>query len=501
MAVSKYLEKIANGALLVIISMVFGKLFSYLYVVLVANKLGASNYGVLSLAFAILSFSSALALLGLDEGVIRYVSFYKGRKDIGSAKGTIKTALKTALNTSIVIAVLLIIFSDFISNNIFNEYDLMNLLIFVAVALPFTVTAQIFLVSFRAFQKPQYEVMIKELIEKSSKVIITFILFLFGFRLLGAAAGFVLAIILMSIISVIVFNKYILNFFSNKTQEKENKKELLNYSMPLLLKNFMWFIISWIDILMIGYFKTTSDVGIYNVALPTSSLIIMPAYSIMYLFLPVISQLYGENNMAEIKNVYKKVSKYLLLINIPIFLIIFILSEDIVSLFFGKEYLNAFLPLVILSIGYLSFSLSDISMNMLSVMKKTKTISAVIFLFALVNAVLNYILIPKYGIIGAATATSSSFVVGTILMISICYYHSKLHPFMFNYLKIILSALLTLAAVYFIKKISSYSSLLNIIVFTLLILAVYLLLILITKALDKEDIELVKDLKNKLMFK
>ena len=54
MAVSKYLEKIANGALLVIISMVFGKLFSYLYVVLVANKLGASNYGVLSLAFAIL---------------------------------------------------------------------------------------------------------------------------------------------------------------------------------------------------------------------------------------------------------------------------------------------------------------------------------------------------------------------------------------------------------------------------------------------------------------
>ena len=87
----------------------------------------------------------------------------------------------------------------------------MKLLIFVAVALPFTVTAQIFLVSFRAFQKPQYEVMIKELIEKSSKVIITFILFLFGFRLLGAAAGFVLAIIIIAYATIFRRQSYAMN--------------------------------------------------------------------------------------------------------------------------------------------------------------------------------------------------------------------------------------------------------------------------------------------------
>lgn len=496
-----HIEKIVKGAFLVLFSMVFGKLFSYLYVILVATKLGSHEYGLLSLGMAILSFASALSILGLDEGIIRFVPFYKGKNEETLLKNTILTSLKTVLNSSLFIAVLLIVFSDFISDKIFNEYELTKVILFMAIILPFGAVSNLFLVSFRAFQKPEYEVLFKEIIEKSSRLIITFILILLGFKLTGALIGFFSAVVIMFILIFITFNKKFFNIFSKEIPEKDNKKELLHYSLPLMLKNFMWFIIAWTDLLMIGYFLDTSSVGIYNVALPTSNLIIIPIYGIMYLFTPIISELYGKNSLEEIKEIYKKISKYSLLVNLPIFLTISLLSKEIVSSLFGNEYVKAALPLTILSTGYLIFSLSDISMNMLSIIKRTKTIFSIIAFFALTNVVLNYFLIPKKGLVGAAIATSLSFLVGALIMMFISYKYTKLHPFMFKYKKILFTLITTLVLTLIIKKYISFIPILNLFIFTLVILGTYFSLVYTLKILDKEDFEILSDIKSKFMKK
>ncbi len=496
-----YMEKIVKGAFLVLFSMIFGKLFSYLYVILVAVKLGSHDYGLLSLGLAILSFLSAFSLLGLDEGVLRFIPFYKGKNDQNLMKNTLLTSLKTVLNSSLFLAVLIIVFSDFISDKIFDEYELVKVILFMAIVLPFNTLSQLILVSFRAFQKPEYEVFFKELMEKLLRLIITFVLIAAGFKLAGALLGFVLSIIVVFALSLITFNKKIFNIFSKETIGRENKKELLSYSLPLMLKNFMWFIIAWTDLLMIGYFSSTSDVGIYNVALPTSTLIIVPIYGIMYLFMPIISELYGKNDMEQINDIYKKVSKYSLLLNIPIFIIIFLLSRDLILTFFGNEYLAAALPLAILSIGYLAFSLSDISMNMLSVLKKTKTIFLIIAVFAVSNIVLNYFLIPRYNILGASIATSASFFIGAVLMMTTSFYYTKLHPFMFNYIKILISLILTAVIIYLIKSQFQFNHLINLIIFITLILLIYSMLVYFFKILEKEDIELMTEMKEKILKK
>jgi len=502
MSNSDYIQKIVKGAFLVLISMVLGKFFSYLYIILVATKLGTHDYGVLSLGLAISSFLSAFSLLGLDESIIRFVSFYNGENNKEAIKGTILTSFKTVINSSVFFGILLIIFSSYLSDNIFKEYELTKVLLFVALTLPFGVGAQIFLASFRAFQKPEYEVLIKELLEKFSRLIITVILIFYGFKLTGALFGFFLAVIIMFFVAFFTFNKKIFNIYNKNIKSIENKKELLNYSLPLLLKNFMWFIVAWTDVLMIGYFKTISEVGIYNVALPTANLIIVPVYGIMYLFLPIISELYAKKKNEEIKYIYKKISKYTFVLNVPIFLIIFLLSKDIISLFFGKDYISASTPLIILSLGYLLYSLTDISMNMLSVMKKTKTIFSIIFLFGLSNIILNYFLIPKYDIIGAAIGTSISFVIGAILMVSASYKHTNLHPFMFKYYKVVIALILTFLISLSVRNLISFSPLINIISLCLIILISYTLLIILLKVFNKEDFKIIDEMKSKfLIFK
>ncbi len=495
MSNTAYIEKIVKGAFLVLVSMILGKLFSYLYVILVATKLGSHEYGILSIGMAILSFLNAFSLLGLDEGVIRFVSYFRGKNDLDSAKETIYKSFKKVLNTSIFLSILLIVFSDFISDKVFNEYKLSQVLFFMALTLPLTSTAQIFLSSFRAFQKPVYEVSIKEVLEKSSRLIITVVLIGFGFKLVGALLGFFLAALIMFLVVLSVFNVKILNIFAKETISKISNKELLNYSLPLLLKNFMWFIIAWTDLLMIGYFKTTSDVGIYNVALPTANLIIIPVYGIMYLFFPIINELGGAGNLEEIKNIYKRISKYILLVTLPLFLIISVLSQDIIRLLFGEEYIKAVIPLIILSFGYFIYSLSDISMNILSSLNKTKTIFGVIAFFAICNGIMNYFLIQTYGLIGAAISTSISFIIGGVLMIKVSHKYSKMHPFMFKYKKILVAFLITSIMAILIKRYMGFSPVLNIIIFIILISIVYITLLFKLKIIENEDIELIKNLK------
>jgi hypothetical protein len=88
---------------------------------------------------------------------------------------------------------------------------IIKVILFIAIVLPFGALSNLFLVSFRAFQKPEYEVLFKELIEKSLRLTITMILIYLGFKLTGALIGFALGVLIMFSLALITFNKKIFN--------------------------------------------------------------------------------------------------------------------------------------------------------------------------------------------------------------------------------------------------------------------------------------------------
>jgi len=88
------LRKIAKGAGIGFTGTFIGMALGYLSRMVIARFLGASDYGLVCLAFAGVSIAVSLSLVGLPAGVTRYVSFYKGKGDKGRIKGTIISALK-----------------------------------------------------------------------------------------------------------------------------------------------------------------------------------------------------------------------------------------------------------------------------------------------------------------------------------------------------------------------------------------------------------------------
>ena len=74
------LRKIAKGAGIVLTGTPIGRAFGYGSRLIIA-RLGASDYGLVTLGFAVMSIAATLSIVGIQSGIVRYVSFYKGKED------------------------------------------------------------------------------------------------------------------------------------------------------------------------------------------------------------------------------------------------------------------------------------------------------------------------------------------------------------------------------------------------------------------------------------
>ena len=494
-----YSKKIAKGALISFLGMVFGRGLTYLYVALIA-RLGSSKYGLLSLGFTIVLFLSSLAMIGLKSGIVRYISFYLGKNDNNRIKGTIVSSIKTTLPISVILTILLFFFAEKVSSLLFHNPALTPILKLFSLTIPLIVLSNIFLSVIIGYQKVGYQIGIKEIIENIIKLALTFILIYLGYDLFGAAVAYAIATFATFILSFYFMQKKIFPILNKSIKTITFTKELLKFSLPLLFVGFFVSIIKWTDVLMIGFFRTTSDVGIYNVALPTASLLVLVPTGMMALFLPVITMLYSKKKKKEIKNLTIRTSKWIFFANFPIFLVLLLFSKQILKVMFGQEYVVGSTVLSILLFAYMIDSVSHVNSSLLLMLKKTKLIFFIGGITALCNIILNILLIPSYGLVGGAIATSASLVFGYIMYAVSSYRFTKIFAIKLFYLKFVTAGILSSLIVYpLVIKIEP--SIFSIVILSLLFGLIYFVISVLLKSFDEQDKDLFLSIKNKFIRK
>ena len=287
--------------------------------------------------------------------------------------------------------------------------------------------------------------------------------------------------------------KKVFPFFKTKVIPIFFTKELFIFSFPFIFAGVLTLVIKWTDVFMIGYFRTISEVGVYNVALPTANLLVIVPTALMALFMPIITEFYSKRKFIEISIISRITSKWIFFFNFPIFLLIFLFSKEILRIMFGSEYVVGNSALLILIIGYMMLSLVHIHNSILIMMKKTKIIFYISLISAVVNVILNYYLIPKYGIIGGGIATSFSLILIYILTFKSAYKLTKIQPLRLNYFKSITSGIISFSLIYFlVGLVEKDVSFISFVSFSTLFLIIYFLLVYLLKGLDKEDKDIIK---------
>lgn len=495
------LEVISKGALIIIIGLFISKLLTYIYRLIIARFLGPESYGLISLGFSVVGIFALVAALGIPNGILRYVSYYKGKKDLTKINETVSFGFKLTFCLSLVAGVLLFFLSDLISINVFHNTELIWILKLFSITVPVLVLAYSTEMLIQAFQAVKYLVYTRYIGENIIKVGLTVILFLVGLKLLGAVIAYMIAITISLILMIYFIHKKIYhlpNIFKNYAPIK---KEILFFSIPLLLSNLFIYTFLWVDTIILGYFTKADVVGIYNAAVPSAKLIYFVPVAILTLYTPVLIE-----NYAKLKRIsgslYKTINKWIFLINLPIMLLLISFSKPFLKIFFGEVYAVGYSVLNVLVIGHFVYCFSTLAEKNLIAIKKTKTIMVNKMISGSLNVVLNIILISKYGMIGAAYATTVALFVESIIVWGQSFYYTKIIPFKWNYVKAIVCALISLIV---IKKLLSY--VFNFYNFWMLLISVslicliYLGLLILIKFFDKEDLQIVHLVQRKIGLK
>jgi O-antigen/teichoic acid export membrane protein len=490
------LSKLAKNAGISGIGEIIFNILAYTTNIVMTRTVGPSIYGVFSLANNITNITQIISTSGPGHGLLRFVAFYKGKKDFSRLKGAIIFGTKITFILSVFFAICIFYLSDIIAVRIFHNAEVGKAIKILMISLPFLTLGTIWLESIQSFQVIKYCVVTKKIFQPISRLVIMITLFLVGFKLVG--------ILIASIISAVVgffFALYYLLKISaiHKRFPKPiyEKREITSFSLPISFIQFLSIATLYTDSLMLGYFKTSFEVGVYAAVTKVALLIELPLVSFNGIFGPMVSEFYGKHEMQNVENLFKVVTKWIFALSLSVFFIFILFAQPIMGIF-GQVFRVGATALIILGVGLLINASTGASGMIITMTGRPKInlMNSIVFFF--LNIALNYFFIPRYGLIGAALATGISIGVLNILKLAEVFFILKIHPYEIKYLKPFIAGLLSFLIIYSMIYNLPSVSLFTVTVFSFVYFGLYAFLIYLFR-LEEEDKYILNLIYNKLI--
>ena len=273
------------------------------------------------------------------------------------------------------------------------------------------------------------------LTEVGMRIMVVIITSLFYFDLLNyqqLIAAYGIVYLLQSLFLLISNLKNIQ--FTTETFTIEERKSVLSYASFSTLDYASTKLISVLDILMIGYFLIPKYSGIYSIAVFVATVIRVPARAIGPITTSVVAKSWSENDMENIDDVYYKSSISLTVISGLIFLLIWI-SIDEIKLFLPEEYHEIRNIVFWLGIAFWVNASAGANGSIILTSSKYKMNLYLNIVLLTLTFITNAILIPKWGMEGAAIATFISLLFFNLLKFLFLKYRYNLQPFGINHVK------------------------------------------------------------------
>jgi len=410
MRITETKKKFAFDVGWVFISSVVVLILHFFQSPIVARYLGPDGLGLLSMTLIIMDIIGLVAGFGIGDALVKYVAEYKKQKD--RLYSLVSDAFITMLIIGVITGTTLFVCADIIAN-MFNMPRLSLLLKISALMFPFSFAGGTLIVFLNGIREMRYYAFLR--IFQASLVLAFIIAFLMvGLGVEGAVLGTILAIIITTNVAMVIIRRFVQFKIS---EYKKNIKMLASFGSRIVGANMISQIYYNIDTLMIGYFLTSIEVGYYSVAISLSRFFWLVPRAMGTVAYPAISEYWAKNDIQAISKLVDKSTKYsaCMLIFAGMFVVFF--AGDIIAFVFTPEFLPAVLPLAILIIGTVTSGvLRPIGAIFTSVGKVNLTLK-ISAIGAVGDVLLNIALIPTYGIIGAATATTASYALNVFITI------------------------------------------------------------------------------------
>lgn len=385
--------------------------------VILGKTLGPAGLGLYTLLFTIYLFGMQFAAFGYGAALTKYIAEYED--NTSKIKEYVSSGLIGSIISGLTMGVILYLFSTFISIDFFHIPEMVTPLRITALCFPFIAIQKAVTGTLNGLRKMNYFAMINILQNISVLLISTFCVLTMKMGVIGAVFGFVVPTILIGTVSLLNIRK--LFSLPSIIVLWDILKEISLFGFYIVLGNSIGMINTQIDSLLIGRFMSETDVGYYATAIIiTQSMTLIPA-AVQAVTNPAISIYYGKKEYSKIKQLIRNTTLKVFAIEFILLVLLIAFGKYIIVILFSEEFTPSYVPMLILSIGYLIYSAWTSVGTLFSSIGKANISFKLNGVCALLNTILNLLLIPKLGILGAASATTFSL----ILTCMINFYFTK----------------------------------------------------------------------------
>jgi O-antigen/teichoic acid export membrane protein len=456
-----------------------GKMFEYIirfvFSILVARTIGAQQFGLYTLGVTVAEIVTLFALLGLQTGMVRYLPIFIGRRDGASIWGIIQVGAAVPALLGLTLASVVFLLADPLANQVFHAPGLALLLRLVALIIPLDALNFIAYTVILSFKQLQYSAFANNVVLPLVKLLLTIGLLVVGLGTLGIVAAHVTASAVGLALLVYFVNRL---FPLNRplSAAKRNPGELLRFSLPAHMAWVINAVRGSLETLVLGFVGLTAGVGVYTAALRLSTIGNMFYTSIASISAPIISDLYSRGESSQLEWLYQTTNKWLVTFNLPLFLTFVIFAAPLLSIF-GADFASGATGLIIMAAGTLANTSTGVGATVIDMTGHTKVNFVNSMVLVVVAIGLDLFLIPRWGVIGAALASSLSvFLVNLLCLVEVCFL-LRILPYNRGFFKPIVAGLVAAGVTYLLNQRLSLSPLLSLVLGSPMLWGIFALVI------------------------
>ncbi len=421
-----------------------GRIFSYIVrfamAVLLARWLGPSDYGLYILAVSIAFAASGLSSLGLHTAMERFVAVSVRRDDVAGLHGAMQVAFVGTLLTSAGLSLALVVWGDPIADSLFDESDLGALLHVSAALTPLLALHTLLLAMTRGFKRMDVAALADDVAQPLVRLAL----------LLGLAAGGMTAMragvaLTGSYLVVVVGLLVVIRRMRGRVgvaAARRDIADIASFAFPFWFTGILRIIRTRLQPLLLGIFGATVDVGVFSVVTSANMLGRVANQAIRVALRPTLAELHDVGDSDEVGRLYATTTRWTLMVSLPVLIGMVAVPESLLELF-GSGFSDGATPLVIAAGGEAINAFTGMCGPILAMSKHNRIKLVNAFVWMAVSLIASVVLIPIWGVTGAAIAGVISTAAINLLRVAEIWWLMRVVPWDRSTAKPIFAAMVT----------------------------------------------------------
>jgi O-antigen/teichoic acid export membrane protein len=394
------------GATLTLVGGALGGGLSILNEIFVARVMGAAGYGLYAIAVVLARIGETLSLFGLGVGTLHFLPIYRNEGRSGLMAGTILGAAVLPAGLGCGLAAGLWVVAPWLAASIFHNSPATPYIRLTALAIPLMSLSEVLGVVSRAFGRVRYHVVARNLVPQLAILFVVALVAALRMDPLWIAGGMVAAY--LAACATAAVGAALSAGPELRVRPELRLGELYGYCLPILLNAMLYLVMGWTDILILGVFASSAQVGIYRVCIQFALIFDIVVLAINTGMAGRYAVLSHEGRTDDLASCYNAANRWVSALCLPIFLAVALNSRDLLASM-GPAFVGGQVALAVLSFGQLCKSCLGSAgfVLILSGNQRVETWNAAAA--CAVNVIANLVLVPRLGAAGAALATAFSY--------------------------------------------------------------------------------------------